>query len=102
MYIVYDFRCTDCTLVEERFVNRSDVDKQVCECGGPMKRLVCAPHLDWDSFDSPEAIRHFERTHKEKRLQEEKSYRDHGDYGAGYSDWKDVRPVENTPSGTTE
>lgn len=87
-YVVFDMRCRSCdTRVDDVFMKRSEMDDQVCpECGDNMLRLPPRPNLDWDSLAmgesaSPEAIRHWERKRKARQTKEEKSKRDHGDYG---------------------
>lgn len=46
---VYDYRCPECNVVEERFVRASKSDEQFCDCGAEetMIRLIGAPHLDY-------------------------------------------------------
>jgi hypothetical protein len=86
--IVFDYTCTNCGNVEsDKFVQRSEMDQVHCdECDYLMSRLPAAPHLDWDSLAmgssaSPEAIAHWVRKHQKQKAKEEKSLREHGDYG---------------------
>ena len=87
-YVVYDYRCESCDRIEERFVRRSEADEQSCECGNSMRRLASVGHLDWDSLSSPEAISRFDRVHRQKKALEDKSYREHGDYGGAWDSAK--------------
>lgn len=45
-FIVLDFKCQTCGKIEERFVRRSEVGMQFCDCvtgGSAMDRLPAAP-----------------------------------------------------------
>lgn len=43
-FIVFDYDCKDCGIVEERCVRRSEMDEQYCDaCGARMKSLPAAP-----------------------------------------------------------
>ena len=35
----YDFKCQDCNRVSEVYMNMTQFDETICECGGVMKRL---------------------------------------------------------------
>lgn len=82
-FIRYDFKCTECGHVDEDvFLRRTEVESYKCtKCSSPSKRLPCVPTLDWRGLDSPEAARRFARVHREQKAKEEKSFREHGDYG---------------------
>lgn len=85
--ILHDYRCTECGLVEERFVKVDDTIIACNRCSGAAQRITLkAPNPDWaglamGSTASPEAINRFERVHKQQRDKEEKTFREHGDYG---------------------
>jgi len=40
---IFDFGCTPCGKIEERFVQHDAVVK--CSCGRVMKKLITAPHV---------------------------------------------------------
>ncbi len=42
-YITYDFKCQTCGKIEERFVKRSEVSMQFCDCGSAMGKVMPAP-----------------------------------------------------------
>lgn len=45
--IVFDFQCMACgNLERDKYVKRSEVDDQRCDCTGKMKKLPAAPKLD--------------------------------------------------------
>jgi|8_EtaG_2_1085327.scaffolds.fasta_scaffold00672_15 predicted DsbA family dithiol-disulfide isomerase len=44
---VYDYRCPECNVVEERFVHASKIEEQFHTCETQMKRLPCSPNLDY-------------------------------------------------------
>jgi hypothetical protein len=86
--ILHDFRCTECSEVEEHYC-RAGEQASVCDaCGGVSQKILrslAKPH--WSSLAqgdsaSPEAISRFERMHKQQKAKEDKSYAEHGDYGA--------------------
>jgi putative FmdB family regulatory protein len=85
--ILHDYRCTECGLTEERFVKADEHIVACNKCQGAAKRITLkAPNPDWAGLAmgesaSPEAINRFERTHKQRKDKEEKTYRTHGDYG---------------------
>ena len=87
-FVVHDYKCHSCNIYElDAFVRRSEMHEVPCpECGGNMSILPCAPNLDWDSLamgenPSPEALAHWQRKRKQQQVKEEKTKRDHGDYG---------------------
>lgn len=84
--ILFDFECKHCGSVFEELV-RSDVREFNCECGHAAKRIVSGTHLDYQgmatSGDGMEtAADRFDRMHRQRKAIEERSYREHGDYGA--------------------
>lgn len=85
--ILHDYECELCSKVEEHFVKS---DTEVVECGycdGNAHKIylqLAKPHwsaLAQGDSASPEAINRFERSHKQQKAKEEKSYNEHGDYG---------------------
>ena len=88
---IYDFRCRN-GHVHQNLVKFDEKDNQVCpECGEPAKQVwLTAPKLDWSGMAvgpnaGPEFIDRFEKSHKQRREQEEAHKREHGDNlrGAG-------------------
>jgi hypothetical protein len=90
---VFDFTCAN-GHTHEKFVNDAETREVVCDtCGEPAHRELCAPRcqLDAISGDFPGASIAWENKHKQKLSQEKKSKQNHGDYGAGYSNYKGKR-----------
>lgn len=85
--ILHDYRCTKCGTEQERFCKQDEIHLDCVKCGEVAYRVILkAPQPDWAGLAmgdsaSPEAISHFERTHKQQRAKEEKSLRENGDYG---------------------
>jgi hypothetical protein len=87
-WIVIDTECPDCGHRDEDMIRRGSTDPLVCKaCNGVTRRVPSAPKVDWDALAqgegaSPEAIRHFERKHKQQTEREKKIHAEHGDYGS--------------------
>lgn len=84
--ILFDFRCTKCALIFEELVNAGDYWCPCPNCKANAQRIMSPVRIDrsriaLSNSASPESIRHFDRVHKQRRQLEEKSFRDHGDYG---------------------
>lgn len=83
--IIHDFRCPR-GHVTEHFVTSGTLT-QTCECGETSHLVILfAPKLDYGHMAQGEsapttAIDKFEKMHKDQRAKEEKSFREHGDYG---------------------
>lgn len=83
-FIVIDTLCPHCGEEEERFLARDTLDHIMCGfCGRDTKRKPSAPKVDWDSLAmgndaSPEAIRHWERKHRQIKEKETKEIKEHG------------------------
>ncbi len=84
---MYDYRC-DNGHVTEQIVPLAERDKAAdCPCGKAAKRvLLTPPRIDWLAMGaqrdaSPEFIDRFDRLHKQQKDKEERSAREHGDYG---------------------
>jgi putative FmdB family regulatory protein len=84
----YDYRCPQCGAEDERFVKVSIRKEQDCgECGTRLEQIIKkAPAPHWTSLAmgagaSPEAIKKFHSMRRDQRAKEEKSKREHGDYG---------------------
>lgn len=86
---MYDYQCTKCGNVHEDLVKLSQRDEpQDCRaCDGTATRaMITPPRIDWLGMGyqknvSPEFIDRYERVIKQQKAKEEKSLRDHGDYG---------------------
>lgn len=83
---VFDFRCPE-GHVHDALV-KAGVKEQVCpECGETAKQVwLSAPKLDWAGMAmgenaGPEFIARFEKSHKKRREQEERTLKEHGDRG---------------------
>lgn len=87
MLMFYDFSCTKCDLVSEAFVNTSEMSIECPECKATARRILSAVRIDKSRIAcsgysaSPESIRHFDRVHKQRKALEEKTFKEHGDYG---------------------
>jgi len=86
--ILHDFKCEECGEVEEHMCSSGD-EMSICDaCGGHSHKIfltTAKPHwlaLAQGDNASPEAIDKFEKMHKQQKAKEEKSYDEHGDYGA--------------------
>lgn len=85
----YNYVCEKCETEEDRFILKiSERQEQKCgECGERLTQVIRqAPAPHWTSLAmgdsaSPEAINKFEKMRREQRSKEEKSKREHGDYG---------------------
>ena len=83
----YDYQCS-CGHSEEIFCKVSERKDQKCgECGQETRQVIRhAPQPHWTSLAmgesaSPEAIKMFDKMRREQKAKEDKSMRDHGDYG---------------------
>jgi len=82
---LYDFECP----LGHRFEALVEYDEReiFCECEAALAtRVFPAPRIDrshiaLSASASPESIAHFDRVHRERKAIEEKSMREHGDYG---------------------
>ena len=84
----YNFTCPACGHEEDIFCKVSERGSQSCgECGSETRQVIRqAPRPHWTSLAmgdsaSPEAIKKFEKMRREQRAREERSMREHGDYG---------------------
>ena len=95
-----DFKCSQ-GHVHDALVNIHIKYDWCPECG-EFARMVFLkpPRLDWASMAQganagPEFIDRFDRIHKEKKEKEDRSWKEHGDYGSGYSDIMPRQPGED-------
>ena len=84
----YDYQCDNCGHSEEIFCKVSEREEQRCgECSQTTRQVIRhAPRPHWTSLAmgasaSPEAIKMFDKMRREQKAKEDKSFRDHGDYG---------------------
>lgn len=84
---LYDYRCNTCGTAHEALVKLDHREQpQTCpKCGDHAYRvLLTPPRFSIDMLytsNSPEFADKYERLCKQRREKEEKSLRDHGDYG---------------------
>jgi putative FmdB family regulatory protein len=84
--LLFDFRCKSCDAVFEDLA-KSDVFQMPCpKCGQSANRIISCPRIDKTAMALQEgatetSIKHFDRLHQSQRAKEEKSFREHGDYG---------------------
>jgi len=82
---LHDFRCPQGHVTESR--EPSHMTEILCsQCDAKAERVFLAmPAFDYGRMAMGDgcstAIDRFDRQHKEQRAKEEKSYREHGDYG---------------------
>lgn len=83
--ICFDFLCPTHGEFEE--LAKSDIKSLPCpKCSRTSVRQISAVRIDKSAMAlqngaSPTAIDHFDRLHRERRVIEERSYKEHGDYG---------------------
>jgi putative FmdB family regulatory protein len=84
--LMYDFRCKFCHHLFEDLV-KSDVFRIQCpKCGETALRIISCPRVNKTAMAVQDgatetSIKHFERIHQQQKAKEEKSFREHGDYG---------------------
>jgi len=86
MLMYFDFHCTDCNRTFEDFVPTSSEHTLCPSCSGIAERILSAVRIDrtriaTTASASPESIAHFDRIHQQRKAIEEKTMREHGDYG---------------------
>jgi len=83
----YEYTCPKCGHETEIFCKLSERLDQKCECGNTLEQRVRTPaQPHWSSLAmgegaSPEAIKKFDKMHRERAEREAKTKREHGDYG---------------------
>lgn len=83
---MWDWLCPEHGSFED--LAHSDVRQMPCPyCGANAPRQIPAPRIDkmgmaLQSGATETSIAHFERVHRERKAIEDRSYRDHGDYGS--------------------
>lgn len=84
--ILFDFRCKNCKHEFEELV-KSDIWQAQCpKCSGTANRIISLVRIDKTAMALQDgatetSIRHFERLHQQQKAKEERSKREHGDYG---------------------
>jgi putative FmdB family regulatory protein len=84
--MMFDFRCKSCNHEFEDLV-KSDVFQAQCpKCSETARRILSCPRIDKTAMALQDgatetSLKHFERTHQQQKAKEEKSLREHGDYG---------------------
>lgn len=86
MLMFYDYHCTDCGDTHEAFCPTTELEHECPECGRTARRILSAVRIDRTRIAttanaSPESIAHFDRIHQQRKTIEERSMREHGDYG---------------------
>lgn len=82
---MFDWHCPAHGLFED--LAHSDTRQTPCpRCGELADRQISAVRIDKSAMAmasgaTPTSIDHFERIHRERKAIEERSYREHGDYG---------------------
>jgi hypothetical protein len=80
-----DFHCSVCGTTTEHFIDHR-IDETACDCGSTAQRILSAVRIDRSAIAltagaSPESIAHFDRLHQQQKTREEKTFKQHGDYG---------------------
>lgn len=83
--ILFDFECPSHGTFEE-LVNSQETETPCPECGLNAKRQLSAPRIGHmqmatSASASPESVAKWERAHRQQKAKEERSEREHGDYG---------------------
>jgi putative FmdB family regulatory protein len=81
-----DFHCTDCDRIFEEFTDSAMTHIPCPQCSAPARRILSAVRIDRSAIAltagaSPESIAHFDRLHQQRKIIEEKTFKEHGDYG---------------------
>lgn len=90
MAVIHDFRCAN-GHVHDAYVSSGTTEVPCPQCREPAQRVFLrAPRLDWAGMAQgenagPEFIDRFEKNHRKEKEKQEKSLREHGDYGPGYA-----------------
>lgn len=85
-FILYDWRCKRCYHEFEELA-KSDVFQIQCpKCSEKALRIISCPRVNKTAMALQDgatetSIRYFERIHKQQKAKEERSFREHGDYG---------------------
>ena len=68
MRVLYDFKCTECSLIFEDLVDNKDYEVQCTGCGGTAKREQAAPRCKLDPISGhfPDALSKWEKLHTPK------------------------------------
>ena len=83
---MFDFRCKKCDAMFEDLVKPDVFQAQCPKCGQSANRIISCPRIDKTAMALQEgatetSLSHFERIHQQQKVKEEKSMREHGDYG---------------------
>jgi putative FmdB family regulatory protein len=84
--LLFDWRCKACNHEFEELA-KSDVFQIQCpKCSEKALRIISCPRIDKTAMALQDgatetSIRHFERIHQSQKAKEERSHREHGDYG---------------------
>lgn len=84
--ILFDFGCTKCGHRFEEMAKPADYWSRCPQCGANARREISPVRIDRSRMAvtegaTPTSIDHFDRIHKQRKVIEEKSMRNHGDYG---------------------
>lgn len=86
---IHDHQCLTCNHVFDALVKWDDPAPPCTECGNECKRVYLkAPKLNYLAMGaqknvSPEFQQKFDKMHKDRAVKEEKTMKEHGDYGRG-------------------
>jgi putative FmdB family regulatory protein len=85
-YLLFDFACTKCGNVFEEMAKPDNYWSHCPECKANARREISPVRINHTAMAnsesaSPGTLAHFDRVHKQRKAIEERSMRDHGDYG---------------------
>jgi putative FmdB family regulatory protein len=84
--ILFQFGCLACGNSFEELTKPADYWSKCPKCGANARREITPVRIDKTRMActagaTETSIKHFDRVHKQRKAIEEKSFRDHGDYG---------------------
>jgi len=85
-YLLFDFACTKCGYVFEEMAKPDNYWSRCPQDGANARREISPVRINHTAMAnsesaSPGTLAHFDRVHKQRKAIEERSMRDHGDYG---------------------
>jgi putative FmdB family regulatory protein len=84
--LLFDFSCTKCGLVFEELAKPANYWSKCPDCEANARREISPVRIDHSRMAisesaSPGSIDYFDRVHQQRKVIEEKSMQNHGDYG---------------------
>lgn len=85
---IYEFRCSTCAGVTERYIDESVTEIDCKHCGNAAHKAICTPPridrlgIGASASASPESVDYFDKVHRQQRAIEERQVAEHGSRGA--------------------